>query len=87
MTLSRKTLSVLVRSSVCMIALAIFAGAECDSGVPGGSSALDYGSDDGWYNYGWTEYGDDGSSNSFNLTPDTDAGDALETYLSDSVIY
>ncbi|RIK65122.1 MAG: hypothetical protein DCC65_13145 [Planctomycetota bacterium] len=86
MFLSRNIARLLVRLGVCVFALSIFAGAECDSGVPGASSALGIGDEDSYY-YGWTEYGDDGSSNSFGLSPGIDAGDALETYLSDSVIY
>jgi hypothetical protein len=63
----------------------MYGGATCDSGLGGAEYiADDYSySGEGDYYYGW--YEDNGSS--FSLTPGSDPGDSLETYLGNFVTY
>lgn len=69
----------LMRSSLVVGMTALVAGTGCDETGYGDPFYGDY--------YGWTEYGDDGSTRSFSFGPGISAEDAVDTYLSDSVIY
>lgn len=68
-------------------ALLIAVGSGCDEYSYGYGSYDGYGGTTyggGWYDYGFTEYYPDGSTNTFNINPGTDIGAELDNYLSDS---
>ncbi len=78
------------RLTLCLVALTALSATGCEEEDVGAWYALsDVLGDEGgeWFNYGWTEMGSDGSTRSFSLNSGVDAGEALETYLSDSVVY
>ena len=74
----------LFQAVIAVGAVISITGSTCDETGWGGYGM--YGADDGWY-YGWTEYGSDGTTRSFSYGPGIGAHDAVQTYLSDSVIY